>query len=369
LFDSIRTTLTSLTDDEHSHANKSELDTITQTLLDNINNVLLMLTGITSVAGTVADSPNAIPTCRAIVNYVSMLGGGDMMKSTYDQDNDGVVDDSEKLGGQLPSYYQTATDNTLTTTDKTVAGAINEVVSTIGDLDDLTTSDKDSVVDAINDARGNAIECVGGSTIETIGNGAIGSYAVDDLFVADDGYVYKATAIIAPTNTLTVGSNCSKTNIKAELNTVNTAMANKVNKFTGGGYVPVDSLAYDSTNKKLGLKVNGADTVIPFSSGGARCVMSGSMTSHPQTYYTGFFMAYNFETGDVKSYKSTQITGMATDGDCYEMTMPDTYQYQIKCLRNATFYNFSSQTVITKLAGETYSTGTIYNSGFVAFFE
>ena len=33
------------------------------------------------------------------------------------------------------------------------------------------------------------------------------------------------------------------------------------------GYVPVDFMGYDSTNKKLGLKVNGADTVIPFSGG------------------------------------------------------------------------------------------------------
>lgn len=35
-------------------------------------------------------------------------GVGDMLKSTYDTDNDGIVDNAEKLGGQLPSYYQTA---------------------------------------------------------------------------------------------------------------------------------------------------------------------------------------------------------------------------------------------------------------------
>lgn len=36
--------------------------------------------------------------------------GGDMQKSTYDADRDGVVDNSAKLGGQLPSYYAKATD-------------------------------------------------------------------------------------------------------------------------------------------------------------------------------------------------------------------------------------------------------------------
>lgn len=45
----------------------------------------------------------------------------------------------------------------------------------------------------------------------------------------------------------------------------------KVTKFSGtdssNTYVTIDQLAYDATNKKLGLKVNGADTVIPFSSG------------------------------------------------------------------------------------------------------
>jgi len=34
-------------------------------------------------------------------------GGGDMLSSVYDTDGDGVVDDSAKLGGQLPSYYAT----------------------------------------------------------------------------------------------------------------------------------------------------------------------------------------------------------------------------------------------------------------------
>lgn len=49
------------------------------------------------------------------------------------------------------------------------------------------------------------------------------------------------------------------------------SLTDKTNKYSGtsGGatYVTVDSIGYDSTNKKLGLKVNGADTVIPFSSG------------------------------------------------------------------------------------------------------
>ena len=37
-------------------------------------------------------------------------GAGDMLKATYDVDGDGIVDDAEKLGGQLPDYYAKAAD-------------------------------------------------------------------------------------------------------------------------------------------------------------------------------------------------------------------------------------------------------------------
>lgn len=37
-------------------------------------------------------------------------GAGDMVRATYDADNDGIVDDAERLGGQLPAYYAKASD-------------------------------------------------------------------------------------------------------------------------------------------------------------------------------------------------------------------------------------------------------------------
>lgn len=37
-------------------------------------------------------------------------GSGNMSKSVYDTNNDGVVDDSSKLGGELPDYYATANE-------------------------------------------------------------------------------------------------------------------------------------------------------------------------------------------------------------------------------------------------------------------
>lgn len=46
----------------------------------------------------------------SITGEIGELGGGDMMKATYDANGNGVVDNAEKLGGQAPSYYATAAD-------------------------------------------------------------------------------------------------------------------------------------------------------------------------------------------------------------------------------------------------------------------
>lgn len=78
---------------------------------------------------------NNAPTNTA---YWSVFAqAGDMQKSIYDTDNNGQVDkadDSDKLGGQLPSYY----------------GKQNE----IGVLSNLSTTDKSNLVAATNEVDG-----------------------------------------------------------------------------------------------------------------------------------------------------------------------------------------------------------------------
>lgn len=41
-----------------------------------------------------------------ITTDIGNLGGGDMMKATYDTNNNGIVDNAEKLDGQAASYYE-----------------------------------------------------------------------------------------------------------------------------------------------------------------------------------------------------------------------------------------------------------------------
>jgi len=75
----------------------------------------------------------------AINTTLAGKGSGDMAKSTYDTDNDGVVDNAAKLGGQAPSYYAAAADvpakvSDLTNdsnfqTDSQVTAAINARLS------------------------------------------------------------------------------------------------------------------------------------------------------------------------------------------------------------------------------------------------
>lgn len=61
---------------------------------------------------------------------------GDMMKSVYDTNGDGIVDNSEKLGGQLPEYYAPAshTQSANTITGGTLAGQVNANATSMGNI-------------------------------------------------------------------------------------------------------------------------------------------------------------------------------------------------------------------------------------------
>lgn len=114
-------------DSSHTHSNKVSLDAITADVKKKYDDLVTLFSAIKTISDVVKDDSTLLPTGKAIVDYVKELGGGDMLKATYDPDNDGVVDNASKLGGQVPEYYQKSTENTLETDDKTVTGAINEV--------------------------------------------------------------------------------------------------------------------------------------------------------------------------------------------------------------------------------------------------
>ena len=129
---------TSTTDPEGDYGTFGELDTYTFYGDAHETNVLgwfVMRNGITS-------------------NELEPLGI--MRRSTYDTNNDGVVDNSEKLeGASLSDVHSFVTDRTgdtslLTTAAGDLTGAVNELDSEIGDITTLNTT-ATTVVTAVNE--------------------------------------------------------------------------------------------------------------------------------------------------------------------------------------------------------------------------
>lgn len=132
------------------------------------------------------DNPVGVPNndgvnWRYLAQGSGGTSGGDMLKSVYDLNNNGIVDNAEKLGGQLPSYYQPKTDSTLKTTSKTTTGAINEVSANMGALKDLETTNKTSVVEAVNEVHGSIPEML--DTMEEVDANTEAGKSVDSLVV------------------------------------------------------------------------------------------------------------------------------------------------------------------------------------------
>ena len=64
---------------------------------------------------------NGNTTTFTVTNGKDGTGSGDMSKSVYDQNNNGIVDNSEKLGGNLPSYF--AANQAMAGATSSTAGA------------------------------------------------------------------------------------------------------------------------------------------------------------------------------------------------------------------------------------------------------
>lgn len=76
-----------------------------------------------------------------ITTDIGNLGGGDMMKATYDTNNNGVVDNAEKLNGEASSYYLKlanmtgdATHRTITDEERTAWNAKSDFSGSYNDL-------------------------------------------------------------------------------------------------------------------------------------------------------------------------------------------------------------------------------------------
>ena len=92
-----------------------------QTRFDSLGNLSIDKFNalVDAVGDTVINDDTKLPTMKAIVNYVIAMGGGDMLKSVYDTDDDGIVDNSEALEGYSAVYFKNQYSITVPTTGYT----------------------------------------------------------------------------------------------------------------------------------------------------------------------------------------------------------------------------------------------------------
>ena len=109
----------------------ADVDTNVQALLDTIN-----FNGKT-LATNITEDDTLVPTAGAVARFGFEAGLGDMLKAVYDTTDNGVVDNAEQLGGELPAYYAKQSDfgsNDISGIgDGTATGAILENNGDISD--------------------------------------------------------------------------------------------------------------------------------------------------------------------------------------------------------------------------------------------
>lgn len=100
-----------LSTNDYTTSEKTKLANIetgaNKTTVENVLTSTSTTNALSAAQGKVLDEKIA-----AINTDLAEKGAGDMLKSVYDTNNSGVVDNAEKLGGQLPAYYATATSLT-----------------------------------------------------------------------------------------------------------------------------------------------------------------------------------------------------------------------------------------------------------------
>jgi len=115
---------------------QARFDSLGNLAIDKFNNV------VDAVGGGVVNDDTKIPTMKDIVEYVVGMGGGDMLTTVYDTDQDGIVDNSEALEGHGAVYFRNSYIFSLPSTgytekNVTIWGESKTVQSII------LTSDKD----------------------------------------------------------------------------------------------------------------------------------------------------------------------------------------------------------------------------------
>lgn len=193
-----------LEDDSHTHVNKAVLDEISSVIKTGYDRLVAIFQNVDSVNNGVLDDSGSIPTGHAIVNYVSQLGGGDMLKAVYDRNNNGSVDNADAVQGHTVTTSSSAITNPTSETGAQIptASAINGVYTSLNNSingkvakssikttqstandtvpsSGLLKSTTDSLSSAINTLSGVALKQVDSFTVTSASSSTIQTHDVN----------------------------------------------------------------------------------------------------------------------------------------------------------------------------------------------
>lgn len=238
----------------HTHTNKSVLDDITAAVKQKYDDLVSLFTNVDGVQQTVTNDQGKLVTGYAVTQYVSGLGGGDMMKATYDTNDDGTVDSADyatdaghattadsATTATTAGHATTADSATTATTATSATSATTAGHATTADsattAGSATTADSATTAGYAN-AAGDATKLGGlNSTAYALTTDvqklfgdvatyqstsvALRNYAVGDFMIYENNF-YEVTTAIASGGTITkgAGGNITQTTIGAVLSSL-----------------------------------------------------------------------------------------------------------------------------------------------------
>lgn len=220
-------------------------------------------------------------------------GTGDMLAATYDADGDGIVDDAEKLGGQLPSYYAKAADmpsvpawalsNTKPTyTAQEVGAAAAEHTHEQADIAGLETA---LAGKAAVEHTHEQVDIAG------LSNALAGKASTEHTHEQED--------IVGLTDALAGKAAAEHTHTQSDVTGLETALAGKVNAESGKG-LSTNDYTTSEKDKLAGIEA-GANNYVHPSAHPASMIAAGTLAGQVQANATAVAA---LDTAQVRSIRA-----------------------------------------------------------------
>lgn len=240
---------------------------------------------------------------KSVTDDLGSLGYGDMMKATYDADNDGVVDDAHKLGGQLPSYYAPA--SSIPTKTSQLTNDSNFITDVSGKLDSSGNGSNVTVTFTQASTRGNIAT---GEKLSTI-FGKIMKYFADLKTVAFTGSYTDLTnkpSIPTVTNDLTNALKSQYDTAYTHSQTAHAPSNAQANVLEG---ININGSAATITDKRVSITIPTAVSQLSDAAEYAKKSDLSTLYEYKGSVATYANLPTNAEVGDTYNVENDETTG------------------------------------------------------------